>query len=101
MHKVPALQYNDNLSKIAQTWADTLAKTQQMQHSPENWRRYNGQVLGENLAYIYGQPLTGTKMTEMWYSEESRHDYSLDEQTETQRFTQMVKKNQKIFLHFY
>lgn len=81
---------SDNLSKIAQTWADTLAKTQQMQHSPENWRRYNGQILGENLAYIYGQPLSGAKMTEMWYAEESRHDYSRDEQPDTQRFTQMV-----------
>ena len=89
MHRVPALQYNDNLSKIAQTWADTLAKTQQMQHSPENWRKYHGQVLGENLAYLFGQPLTGGKMSEMWYAEAARHDFNYDEQPGTQHFSQL------------
>lgn len=90
LHNVPPLEYNENLSKIAQKWADNLAKTQQMQHSPENWRRYNGVPLGENLAYLYGQPLTGAKMSEMWYSEISKHDFSYDDQPDTQHFTQLV-----------
>lgn len=94
-HNVPPLQSNDNLSKIAQTWADTLAKTQQMQHSPENWRRFNGSVLGENLAYLYGQVLTGTKMTDMWYQEEAKHDYNFDEQPDSQHFSQLVWKDSK------
>ena len=66
-----------------------------MQHSPENWRRYNGTVLGENLAYLYGQQLTGAKMSEIWYAEEVNHDYTFDEQPETQRFSQMVWRDTK------
>jgi hypothetical protein len=66
-----------------------------MQHSPENWRRYNGVTLGENLAYLYGQQLTGSKMSDMWYGEEMKHDYAYDEQPQSQHFTQMIWRGTK------
>ena len=66
LHNVPPLAFNENLSKIAQQWADSLGKTQKLEHSPLNWRKYKNVPLGENLAYLFNSPLTGQKMIDMW-----------------------------------
>lgn len=92
---MPPLKYNENLSKIAQSWAETMGKMQKMQHSPPNWRRYKSNQLGENLAYSFNSPLTGEKMIDMWYAESMKHDYTLDKQEASQNFSQLIWKNSK------
>lgn len=95
IHNVPPLKYNENLSKIAQSWAETMGKMQKMQHSPPNWRKYKSNQLGENLAYLFNAPLTGEKMIDMWYAEAVKHDFTLDKQEASQNFSQLVWKGSK------
>lgn len=95
MHNVPPLKYNEALSQIAQSWAQTLGKTQKLQHSPAHWRKYKNAPVGENLCYLFNVPLTGEKLIDTWYSESKKHDFSLDRQQETQNFTQMIWKESK------
>jgi hypothetical protein len=92
LHNAPPLKYNDSLAKIAQEWAEELAKTQKLQHSPPNWRQYKNVPLGENIAYLFNFPMTGEKMIDMWYSESITHDYSLDHQPHSEQFSQMIWK---------
>lgn len=96
MHNVPPLVYNENLAKIAFSWADTLSRMQKLQHSPTHWRRYKGALLGENLCYVYNMRLTGEKMMDTWYAESKKHNFSMDkQQPDTQNFSQMIWKRSR------
>lgn len=53
-HGVPKLVHNPELSKIAQEYAEHLAKRRTLTHSTN---KYNGERLGENLAYSYDSRL--------------------------------------------
>ena len=60
-HGVPALKYSKDLSKFAQDWADSLAKSNAFQHS--GCLLKNGDKLGENIASKWsssGADYTGT-----------------------------------------
>ena len=53
-HAVDPLVHNPELSKIAQEYANYLAKIRQLKHSTN---KYNDQKLGENLAFSYDSTL--------------------------------------------
>ena len=56
-HGVPPLQHCNDLSVIAQNYAQKLAQWRQLKHSPNDSRVYNNQKLGENLAFAYDSRL--------------------------------------------
>ncbi|CAF1397168.1 unnamed protein product, partial [Didymodactylos carnosus] len=94
-HGAAPLASNEYLSKAATDWAKELAKMNQLKHSPDQWRRYQGSVLGENLAYFIGPLLKGERMTDMWYREEKNHDFGGDLQENSLHFSQLVWKSTK------
>lgn len=48
IHSVPSLKYNRDIERVAQEWADHLARTNGFSHNPN--ANYKGQNLGENIA---------------------------------------------------
>ena len=59
-HNAPPLQYSEDLSMYAQYWAENMAKTNRLVHSPPEWRlKYNNEPLGENVVLTNGFNLTG------------------------------------------
>lgn len=90
-HNAPTLQYCESLSIYAQFWAENMAKTGKLTHSPQQWRlKYNGEPLGENIITTDRFKITGKGLSDMWYSESFKHDFTSDQQTNTKSFTQMV-----------
>lgn len=94
-HSAAPLATNEYLNRAATEWATELARMNQLQHSPDQWRRYQGAVLGENLAYFVGPVLNGKRLTEMWYREGKRHDFNADLQENSLHFSQLVWKGTK------
>jgi uncharacterized protein YkwD len=94
-HAAAPLQSNEYLNKAATDWARELVKMNQLKHSPDQWRRYQGSVLGENLAFFVGPVLKGDRLTEMWYREAKKHDFNADLQENSLHFAQVVWKNTK------
>ncbi|CAM2712367.1 unnamed protein product [Rotaria socialis] len=88
-HGVEPLRLNDDLLKLAQTWADHLASTGALVHSKTKYRNVN---VGENLR-CQSWPITGKEMTEAWYNECTKYDYrNPSYQPGTGHFTQVVWK---------
>ena len=59
-HNAPPLQYSEDLSMYAQYWAENMAKTNRLVHSPAEWRlKFNNEPLGENVVLTNGFNLTG------------------------------------------
>ncbi len=54
----PPLQVNDQLSEIAQRWANEMARTGKLEHSPAESRNFGRQVLGENYTARFQSELT-------------------------------------------
>jgi hypothetical protein len=94
-HAAAPLQANEYLNRAATEWARELARINKLNHSPDQWRRYHGSVLGENLAYFVGPVLKGDRLTDMWYREVKRHDFNADLQENSLHFSQLVWKNTK------
>jgi uncharacterized protein YkwD len=94
-HGAAPLQASEYLNRAATDWARELAKMNQLKHSPDQWRRYQGSVLGENLAYFIGPILKGDRLTEMWYRENKQHDFNNDLQGNSLDFSRLVLKNTK------
>jgi glioma pathogenesis-related protein 2 len=95
-HNVGHLQYCESLSIYAQYWAENMAKTSKISHSPSQWReKYNGDPLGENLISTDQFKITGKGLSDMWYSESFKHDFNSETQTDTRSFTQMVWSSTK------
>lgn len=92
-HGAAPLEANEYLNRAATDWSRELVKMNQLKHSPDQWRRYKGSVLGENLAYFIGPVLKGDKLTDMWYREMKRHDFTGDLQENSLHFSQLVWKN--------
>ncbi|CAF1090972.1 unnamed protein product [Adineta ricciae] len=92
-HGAAPLIANEYLNKAAADWARELARMNELRHSPDQWRRYQGSVLGESLAYFIGPILRGDRMTEMWYREVRRHDFNSDLQENSLHFSQLIWKN--------
>lgn len=92
VHQAGKLKLNNELSTIAQQWAETIAKTNNFEHSNNN---YLGQSLGENIAMRFtssGDELTGKQMTEQWYEEAANYNYNEDFQQGKGHFAQLVWK---------
>lgn len=49
-HGVPAMKLSNEMNKIAQKWADHIAKGDMFQHSKPEQRQYKGDQMGENIA---------------------------------------------------
>ncbi|NUP05461.1 MAG: hypothetical protein HOW73_05300 [Polyangiaceae bacterium] len=68
-HCAPPLQWSPELAKVAQKWADTLAKKGCiLEHSQSK--------LGENLAGGTASVMGPDRAAAMWYEESKAHDYS-------------------------
>jgi hypothetical protein len=94
-HGAAPLQANEYLNRAATEWAKELARINKLNHSPDQWRRYQGSVLGENLAYFVGPVLKGDRLTDMWYREARRHDFNGDLQENSLHFSQLIWKSTK------
>jgi uncharacterized protein YkwD len=91
LHGAPSLKHDPELTKHAQHWADYLAKTNKFQHSE---CRIGKKMIGENIAMMGGQELSGKDATDMWYEE--IQDYNFNRPGfggDTGHFTQVVWKN--------
>ncbi|CAF3406168.1 unnamed protein product [Rotaria sp. Silwood1] len=90
-HGVEPLRLNNDLSKLAQEWANHLASTGTLLHSKT---KYKNVPVGENLR-SQSWSITGKEMTEAWYNECKKYDYNSHQscQSGTGHFTQVVWKN--------
>ncbi|CAF1324791.1 unnamed protein product [Rotaria sordida] len=90
-HGVEPLKLNNDLSKLAQEWANHLASTGTLVHSKT---KYQNVHVGENLR-SQSWSITGKDMTEAWYNECNKYDYNnyRSYQSGTGHFTQVVWKN--------
>lgn len=89
-HGVPELKHNEELSKIAQAWAESMLEKGDLNHSENT---FNGKPLGENIAMCGGKKMTGEYMTNMWYDEVKKYKYENPTFNGTGHFTQVVWKN--------
>ena len=94
-HGSQPLQMNDYLCRAAKEWATRMATLNELKHSPDHWRRYQGAILGENLAFFMGPVLKGDRITDMWYREVKKHDFKADIQPDSLHFSQMIWKSTK------
>lgn len=86
-HGAPALQWNADVAKVAQNWADTIARSDQMKHRQPN--KY-----GENIFWMSGGQVTGEMVTNSWYNEIKDYNYSRPGfSMKTGHFTQVVWKD--------
>jgi len=58
-YNAPPVELNDQLSDIAQRWANHMAQTGKLEHSPAELRNLGRQTLGENYAISFQSELTG------------------------------------------
>ena len=61
----PPLIVNDQLSEIAQRWANEMARTGKLEHSPPELRNFGRQTLGENFTARFQSELTGDWLSSM------------------------------------
>lgn len=96
-HKAPPLVMDNTMSKMAQTFANTLIKSSKMYHSDD---KLNGVKLGENIYKCWGCKLTGKEFVDSWYNEVNKYDWKVGGyQKGCGHFTQVVwKKSQKLGL---
>lgn len=59
----PAVEVSDQLSVIAQRWADEMARTGKLEHSPAELRNFGRQTLGENFTARFQSELTRKNST--------------------------------------
>jgi uncharacterized protein YkwD len=92
-HHSPNLILNNDLNKMAQNYANKLAKIYSLQHSNNE---YKGEPLGENIFMCQGTKPTGKYMTQNWYDEINKYNFnSKSFISGTGHFTQIVWKKTK------
>ena len=92
-HGAEPLTVSEDLNKIAQDYANHIAKINQMVHSQN---KYNGENLGENIYWSFGKPIEGADMTTSWYNEIKDYNFNNPGFTNnTGHFTQVVWKGSK------
>ena len=96
VHRSPSMTLDGTLNNTAQQWAQNLAATGKLEHSPSSQR--NG--AGENLyvSYTTASSIPADNLAEAavksWYDEVSAYNYSNPGfSTGTGHFTQVVWKN--------
>ncbi|KAH1000065.1 uncharacterized protein LOC109533085 isoform X2 [Dendroctonus ponderosae] len=92
-HGVPQLVLNYEISKYAQEWAETCARTTSLQH------RANNQY-GENIFSMYSSDYsyvpTARDAVKEWYDEIKKHSYNRSRvPQESLHFTQIIWKDSK------
>lgn len=93
IHQSPPLSLKTDLNEMAQKWAEHLATIRTLQHSS---CKLNDKFVGENIAYKWmsdGGEFTGQEVTDNWYSEIDKYDYSVGRSQGTGHFTQVVWKS--------
>lgn len=96
IHSVPSLKYSRDIERVAQEWADHLARTNGFSHNPN--ANYKGQNLGENIASRWSsnrEDYPGAQPVEQWYKEIDRYDFKTYSGPKTGHFTQVVWKGSK------
>ena len=91
-HHSPNLTLNNDLNRIAQNYANKIAKEYSLQHSNNE---YKGEPLGENIYMVSGMKPTGRDMTKSWYDEINKYNFNGDWQSGCGHFTQMIWKDTK------
>jgi uncharacterized protein YkwD len=90
-HGCPPLKLNEKLCTIAQNYANELAAKNALQHSTN---QYNDEPLGENLYYCSGFDVDPKTMTQSWYDEIQKYDFSSNNFIKgTGHFTQVIWKS--------
>lgn len=88
LHGSPPLHWSPSLAWAAQQWAEELVRIGELKHNDD-------EMIGENLAGMVGDELTGKECTDMWYDEVSEYDYNNPGYSEdTSNFTQ-VRNNSR------
>ncbi|KAL1502315.1 hypothetical protein ABEB36_007480 [Hypothenemus hampei] len=92
-HSVPDLVLNHDMSKYAQEWADTCARTSSLQHRANN-------PYGENIVSMYSSDYshvpTARDSVKKWYDEIKQHTYGGDKVPQSSlHFTQIIWKDSK------
>lgn len=93
IHHAPPLKLNNELNKIAMSWAQHLAETNNFAHSGNSWK---GESLGENIFCCMGQKMTGKSMTQSWYNEIKDYNYNGENKKMVGHFTQVVWKESEL-----
>ncbi|BFZ20619.1 hypothetical protein BsWGS_23658 [Bradybaena similaris] len=89
LHQAPPVKLSPELNKMAQEWAEYLAKQNKFEHSPADRRK----GIGENLA-AHTSVISGDEVVQMWYSEIQNYDFSKPGfAMNTSHFTQVVWKD--------
>lgn len=92
-HHSPPLELNKELNKIAETYAQKLAKSNKFEHSTNTWK---GEDLGENLYKCSGFPINAMEMVTSWYNEIKDYKYGNNKAPGTGHFTQVVWKKSQL-----
>jgi len=92
-HHSPNLILNNDLNRIAQNYANKIAKVYSVEHSNNEFK---GEPLGENIYMCQGMKPTGKEMTKKWYDEINKYNFNSKKFISgTGHFTQIVWKNSK------
>ncbi|CAJ0954898.1 unnamed protein product, partial [Mesorhabditis belari] len=88
-HQVSPLRLDDNLSNLAQDWANHLASSGSFAHRPNC-------KFGENIAMGSGSWGTVQSLVKSWYDEVNDYSFSKGSGPGTGHFTQLVWKNSQL-----
>ncbi|XP_052831402.1 uncharacterized protein LOC106867642 isoform X1 [Octopus bimaculoides] len=93
-HNSPPLHLSEQLSKMAQKWAESVAKESYISYSSQ---LYRGQQIGQNIVFRWtkqGAAFSGSEVADLWYSQVKNFDFShYKHRMDTGHFTQLVWKN--------
>lgn len=98
-HQAVSLTLNPQISRLAQNWADHMARNDELKFSGN---KYLGQLLGESVALKYSSvpvDYLGSELVENWYKEKDDYNFNFpNERTNLDKighFTQMVWKGSR------
>lgn len=90
-HRACRLLWSEDLAAGAAEWADHLAATKTLEHSPQK-------ECGENLACAKGYDLRGDKVADMWYEEIKDYNFETPAfNAKCGHFTQTIWRGTKEF----
>ncbi len=93
-HGVKELKRNSEIDKIAQGYAEKIAKLGSLSHGTN---KYNNENLGENLYMQGGRKMTGSLPVESWYNEIEKYNFNNPRSSDgvVGHFTQVVWKGSR------
>ncbi|CAF1616126.1 unnamed protein product [Rotaria magnacalcarata] len=89
-YDAPPVEVDDQLTAIAQDWANQMALTGKLEHRPLEYRNFGRQALGENFIAVFKKELTADRMIRKWLKEGRVYRFGHDGGRETNNFTQLV-----------